>query len=131
MSEKTGKVCGVISIILAVLNGLALLVFALGWLHIRGRFLEIYQDLLSDQALPVATQFVLSVPSWIVLLGTLVLLGILSVKEMLRPKWVPLCLNVFWFLIGVVVSILFSTILMAPLVTIIQKMENGQPPAAG
>ena len=103
------------------------LVFAIGGLHLRGRFLEIYQDLLSDQSLPAATRFILSVPSWAILLGALVLLGILSVKELIRPKWVPLCLNVLWFLIGAVVSLMFSAVLMAPLVSIIQQMENGQP----
>ncbi len=126
MSEESERVCGVISIVLAVLNGLALLVFALGGLHVRERFLKIYQDLLSGEALPAATQFVLSVPQWAVLLCTLGLLGVLSVKELIRPKWVPLCLNILWFLIGTVVSVLFSATLMAPLVTIIQQMENGQ-----
>ncbi len=127
MSEKSNSVCGIISIVLAVLNGLALLVFAVGGLHVRGRFLEIYQDLLSGESLPAATQLVLSVPAWAVLLIVVLLLVILGVKELIRPKWVPLCLNVLWFLIGGVVSLVFSAVLMAPLITIIQQLENGQP----
>ena len=127
MSEKSNRVCGIVSVVLAVLNGLALLVFALGGLHVRGRFLAIYEELLSRTALPGATQFVLTVPSWTVMVGTAVLLVLLGVKELIRPKWFPLCLNVLWFLLGAVVSVLFAAVLVAPLPTIIQQIERGQP----
>jgi hypothetical protein len=127
MNERSSSVCGIISIVLAALNGLALLVFAVGGLHMRGRFLEIYQDLLSGESLPGATQLVLTVPAWSVLLIAVLLLGILSVKELIRPKWIPLCLNLLWFLIGGVVFFVFSAVLMAPLMTIIQQIGNGQP----
>jgi hypothetical protein len=127
MSAKSDNVCGISSIVLAVLNGLALLVFAIGGLHVRGRFLDIYRELLGHRTLPVATQCVCSVPAWAVLMGTLALLFVLFAKERLRPKWVPLCLNLVWMLIGIVVSVLLSAIMMAPLLTIILQIPSGPP----
>jgi hypothetical protein len=126
MSDKPSRVCGTISGVLAVLNGIALLVLALGGLRTRGRYRAIYHDLISGQTLPAATQLVLSVPSWTIILVAVVLLCLLGAKEHIRPKWVPLCLNVLWFLIGAVVSVLFAAVLLAPLMAMIQAMEKGQ-----
>ena len=86
MSDRSSSVCGIMSKTLAVLNGVGLVVATLGALRMRGDFLDIYRDLLSGQSLPVVTQFVLSVPSWTVLLVAMVLLGILAIKELIRPK---------------------------------------------
>ena len=125
MSEKSDRVSGIASIVLAVLNGVGLLVFAIGGIHLRGRFSEIFFDLLGDKPLPAATQLVISVPSWTVLLVTLGLLGLLVVKELIRSKWIPLCLNVLWFFVGAIMSLLFTAALFAPLVTVIEQMSGG------
>ena len=124
MSEKSDRVGGTVSIVMAALNGVGLLGVALGGLRVRGRFFEIYCDLLGDKPLPAATQLVISVPSWTVLVVTVGLLGLLVVKELIRPKWIPLCMNVVWLFIGAIVSLLFSAALFIPLVTIIEQMSS-------
>ena len=125
MSEKSDRVSGIISIVIAVLNGVGLLGVAIGGIHVRGRFSEIFFDLLGDKPLPAATQLVIAVPSWTVLVVTVGLLGLLVVKELIRPKWIPLCLNVLWFFVGAIVSLLFTAALFAPLVSVIEQMSGG------
>ena len=125
MSEKSDRVSGIISIVIAVVNGVGLLGVAIGGIHMRGRFSEIFFDLLGDKPLPAATQLVISVPSWTILLVALGLLGLLVVKELIRSKWIPLCLNVLWFFVGAIMSLLFTAALFAPLVSVIEQMSGG------
>jgi hypothetical protein len=122
MSGKSDRVCRIISLLLAVVNGLALPAMVLGGLRVRGRFLAIYKDLFPGLSLPAVTRFVVSVPAWAVFGVAYLLLGVLVAKEFIRPRWVPLCLNLAWMLAGVMVAVMFAVALMAPFITIMQHM---------
>jgi len=123
MEKKKFGVAGVISVVLAVLNAIGLLV-SLGFsLHIRHKFIEIYEDLGAE--LPILTQGVLNTHWTIWILISLLLLVVLIVKEFIPKKRIPLVLNGLFFLLGIVYWAVFSTAMMVPLMELIQQMENG------
>jgi hypothetical protein len=120
MSEKKIGPCGVISIVLAVLNCLGLVVFTVGMLFQRPEFIEIYAGL--GTALPVGTRMIIAIPSVVVLLIAGLFLALLIAKEFIPKKIVPLVLNLVWIVIAVVASVLVSLALMAPLVGTMEQM---------
>ena len=121
MEKKKLSVAGIISIVLAVLNGSGLLVSLGSSLHIRHKFLVIYQDLEVD--LPVLTQGILSTHWGIWLLAGLVLLAVLVVKEFIPKKGITILINGLFFLLGIVYWAMFSTAMMIPLMEMVQQME--------
>ena len=123
MEDKKLGVAGVVSIVFAALNALGLLV-SMGWsLHIRHKFMQIYQDFGAE--LPGVTQMILNIhwTMWVVI--SLVLLAVLAAKELISKKWIPLLLNGVFVLIGIAYWAVFSTAMMIPLMKLIQQMENG------
>ena len=123
MEKKKLGVAGVVSIVFAALNALGLLV-SIGYsLHIRHKFVVIYEDLGAE--LPGVTQMVLNIHWSVWILISLILLAILAIKEFISKKWIPLLLNGIYVLLGIVYWAVFSTALMVPLIKLIQQMENG------
>jgi len=120
MSEKKIGPCGVISIVLAVLNCLGLVVFTIGMLFQRPKFVEIYADM--GVAIPVGTRMIITIPGAVVLLIAVLFLALLIAKEFIAKKTVPLLLNIVWIIIAVVASVLVSLALMAPLVGTIEQI---------
>lgn len=120
MSEKKIGPCGVISIVLAVLNCLGLVVFTAGMLFQRPQFAAIYADL--GAALPVGTRMIIAIPSVAVVVIAGVLLALLIAKEFISKKIVPLVLNIVWIVVAIAVAALVCLALMAPLVTTIEQM---------
>jgi hypothetical protein len=120
MSEEKIGPCGVISIVLAVLNCLGLVVFTVGMLFQRPTMVAIYSDL--DVALPVGTRMIIAIPGAVVLLVAGLFLALLIAKEFIPKKTIPLLLNISWIIIAVVASFLVSLALMAPLAGTIEQM---------
>lgn len=118
MDKKKLGVAGVVSIVLAVLNGIGVLVSVGYSLHIRHKFIQIYQELGAE--LPGVTQMVLNTHWTIWILISLILLAILAVKELISKKWIPLLLNGIYVLLGIVYWAVFSTAMMIPLMKLIQ-----------
>ena len=120
MSEKKIGTCGIISIVLAVLNCLGLVVFTFGMLYQRPKFVAIYADL--GAALPVGTRMVIAIPGVVVLLVAALLFALLIVKEFIPKKTIPLVLNIVWIVVAIASSVLVSWALMGPLMTTIEQM---------
>ena len=120
MSEKRIGACGVISIVLAVLNCLGLVVFTVGMLFQRPKFVEIYAAL--GVALPVGTRMIIAIPGAVVLLIAGLFLALLIAKEFIPQKTVPLVLNFVWIIIAVAASVLVSLPLFAPLAGTLEQM---------
>jgi hypothetical protein len=121
MSEKRIGPCGVISIVLAVLNCLGLVVSTIGMLFQRPKFVEIYADLGVEQ-LPVGTRMIIAIPGSVVLLIAGLFLALLIAKEFIAKKTVPLVLNFVWIIIAVAASFLVSRALVVPLIRTIGQM---------
>jgi hypothetical protein len=119
MNERN-RACGVVSIVLAAVNGLGLLAFAFGMLYQRPKLVAVYADL--EVALPVATRLLISIPGSVVVAVTLMFLALLVAKELIPSKTVPLVLNLVWLVAGIALAIFFSMAMMAPLVTTIEQM---------
>ena len=126
MNEKgtTERTVGRISIGLAVLNGIGLIVTVAGMLHVRGKFAAIYRDF--GVQLPTLTQFVLGVSPLAVEGVALLLLAVLAAKEFLRPKTIPLVLNLVWTVAGVALVALFTVALFNPLVAVVGALAAPQ-----
>ena len=115
---------GWVSIAFAVVNGLALIFTTVGMLQVREKFAAIYGDL--GVQLPTLTQFVLSVPPTGVACAALLLLALLAAKEFLRPRVVPLAINLAWLVAGAVVVGLFTLALFRPLVSVVGALSAPQ-----
>ena len=123
MEKKKPGIVGALSIVFAVLNAIGLLVSVGCSLHIRHKFMQVYEDL--EIELPGIAQLILNTHWAIWILTALVLLSILAVKELLSKKWVPLLLNGIFVLFGIVYWAVFSTAMVIPLMTLIQQLGNG------
>ena len=120
MNEKKIGPCGVISIVLAVLNCIGLIVFTVGMLFQIPKFVAIYDDL--GVALPVGTRMVISIPGASVLLVAALLLALLIVKEFISKKTIPLVLNLIWIAVAIAFSALVALAMMAPLIAATEQM---------
>ncbi len=118
--EKLGVV-GTISVVFALLNGIGLMLSVGLSLIIRHRCLAIYEDF--DVHLPAITMVFVALPIPIWILVTMVLLGILAVKEFLPNKPVRLLLNGIFVLCGFVYWVIFFMAMQLPLIQIIHEMS--------
>ena len=123
MDKKEPGGAGVVSIVFAVLNATALVV-SVGWsLRIRHKFIGMYEDLAVE--LPRITQMVLSIHWGALVVGMLLLLSALAIKELISKKWIPLLLNGLFALFGVLCWGLFVVALFIPMMGLIQQIEGG------
>jgi len=122
MGENKNGICRVVSIVLAVFNGLGILAFAFGMLYQRPKFLAIYADL--EIALPVLTRLVIATPGGVVLFVSLVLLALLVAKEFIRRSIVPLVINLVWLVLGLATIMLVAMALMLPLATTVEHLSQ-------
>jgi hypothetical protein len=113
MTDGQNRVCGVVSILLAVVNAIGILGSAGALVLQRVTFMEIFTDL--GVALPFPTRVVLIIPNSVIILSTLVLLALLVGKEFIGRKAIPLILNIAWIAAGFAVSLLLAWALMAPM----------------
>jgi hypothetical protein len=120
MKDGKNTVCGVISVALAVLNGLGLLGFVGALVLQRPVFMQIFMDF--GVALPLPTRVVLMIPSGVIVMSTLVLLAMLVGKEFIGRKVIPLVLNIVWMVAALGVSLLSAWALMAPVAGTIGEM---------
>ena len=120
MMDRRNMVCGIVSIVLAVLNGLGLLGLAGALVFQRVTFMEIFADL--GVALPFSTRVVLMIPNSVIILSTLVLLALLVGKEFIGRKAIPLMLNIAWIAAGFAVSLLLAWALMGPMADAMGEM---------
>lgn len=123
MDDKGERVCGVVSVLLCLLNGAGLLLFTAVFLRIRPEFAALYGS--AKVSIPFATRIMLETPVWAAVLLLLVLLAALVAKEWLAPKWKPLVLNVGWLLAGIAISIVLLVLLAFPLVNMLAATLNG------
>jgi hypothetical protein len=112
MNESKHGACAIISIVLTVLNGVGLIAFTVGFLACRPKCEQMYADF--GAPLPTMTYTLFAVPSAVVVLLSLLLLGALVGKEFIRHKALPLVLNCIWIVLAITLSMLVSLALMAP-----------------
>lgn len=122
MNERKNRLCGIASIVLAVLNAFGLFGFAFSLLFIMPKFAAMYADFGSP--LPPPTQVVLSIPNSVVIIGTGLLFALLVGKEFIPKKTTPLFLNIAWLGVALVVSVLLAWALMAPMIETIETMNQ-------
>lgn len=120
MDERKNRICGIVSIVLAVLNGLGLIGFAISLLFQRPKFATIFSDF--GATLPLLTRAVLAIPNGLIVFGTVLLLALLVGKEFIRRKTIPLVLNIAWIAAGIGISLLFAWAMMAPLAGTTEQM---------
>ena len=119
--KKKPTVPGVISIILAGMNAIGLLL-SLGYsLYIRNRFMAIFEDF--GAALPTVTQLIIRTHWSIWVLGTVLGLVILALKELIPKKWIPLLLNGIFLLFGIIYWAVFSTAMLFPLAEMVEQIN--------
>ena len=123
MEKKKLGAAGVVSIVFAVLNAIGVLVSTGFSLHIRHKFMAVYDDLGAE--LPGVTQMILNIHWALWILASLILLALLAVKELIPKKWIPLLLNGILVLMGIVYWAIFSIALMIPMMNLVQQMATG------
>ena len=121
MKDRKLGAGGLVSIVLAVLNGIGLMVSVGCSLHIRRQFIQIFQEL--EVELPAMTQMILNVHWAIWILLSIILLAILAAKELIPKKWIPLLINGLYVLLGIIYWAVFSTAMMIPLMSLVQEMS--------
>ena len=128
MDDKGERVCGVVSILLCVLNGVSLLVITGGMLKVRHALANIYVNF--GGSLPLPTRILMAPPDWAVVLLLSALLAVLIVKEWLMPKWKPLVFNIGWLLAGIVAVVAICVALSLPLVRMVgaAALPGSTPP---
>lgn len=111
------------STILTLVNGIGLLASTVIFLTYQSRFSALYDGLFQGKALPKLTAFLLSVPPAFAVLTAVALAGVLIAKESLRPEWVPVWINIVWFVCGVLLLGACAEVLMAPIAEVYMSSQ--------
>lgn len=122
MNERKNRICGIASIVLAVVNAFGLFGFAFSLLFIMPKFAAMYADF--GAPIPFPTQVVLAIPKSVVIIGTGLLFALLIWKEFIPKKTTPLILNIAWLGAGLVISLLLASALMAPMMGCVQTVSG-------
>jgi len=123
MKNKDIRIATAVSITVASFNAIFLLVFAWLTLHLRDIFLQIYDGF--AVTLPSLTQMFINMNGGIWAQITFILITLLTAKEMIATKWIPLLLNGI-FSIGLLAYwIIFQTAMLIPLLMLVDQMKNG------
>ncbi len=118
MGDNKRSFAAVASLVFAGVNALGIVVSAFYSFHMLNKCVEIYGDLGTD--VPIITQQVINVREPLWMLATGLLLAIVGLKELIRPKWVTLLLNGVFVLFGIAFWALFIAILILPLANHVQ-----------
>lgn len=110
--------------VFALLNAFGLIVTAGYSLHIRSKFIDIFDELIGG-SLPPLTAVMVNTHWTIWIFVTVILLTALFLKERISKKWIPLSLNALFVLVGIVYWAVFTIGMMFPLIQIIQEMGKG------
>ena len=121
MSEKANRICGIVSMVLTILNAVILSASTLWSILVRSKFKMIYDDM--EIKLPVVTQTVMDLPWFVFVTVSLLLMGLLLVKEALKQKWIPLTINIVWIAATSIYQTLYAIILLLPMVVIIGSLS--------
>ena len=122
MAGDESKIVGTISILLAVFNGVVLIVSVGASLTIRQGFAGLFLDF--EAPLPWMTVVLLSTPLIVWAVVMVFLLVVLVVKEFITRKWIPLCLNLLFIGLAIVYWIFFCISVVLPLVRIHEQLAS-------
>ena len=123
---RGNRVCGIISVILAVVNGLGLFWSVFALIYLRPKFMAVFADL--DAELPTITRILFQTPFAVVLMAVPILLALLVAKEFIRIKVIPLILNILWLGSGLALATLLYWALVAPAVQMVEQVDIALQP---
>ena len=114
-------------LVLTLLNTLTIAVFTAAFLHIRGSVAPVYEDMLDGQALPALTAWLLAMHAALVIGAAALVVAGLIAKDFIRPKGVPLVINLAWVIVGACIGGVILISLFYPMWFIIQDVTSGAP----
>jgi len=127
MSPHLQRFLRIACLLLTLLNTATLVTFVAVFLHVRRTVTAIYSDMLEAPRHPALTAWLLDMQSWIFMSAAALLIAALIAKDFIRPRSVPLALNLMWIIVGSCIGVLILVALFFPMFAIIRDATSGAP----
>jgi len=127
MNQHYQRFLRIACLLLTILHTATVITFTAVFLHLRRSVGPLYSDMLDAPSLPDVTVRLLEMPGWIYIVAAALLIAALIAKDFLRPRSLPLVINLIWIIVGACIGSLLLIALLHPMVFIIEDVTGGAP----